>query len=305
MAPTLLTLREAAIAIVARAEGDHVAARIRRAVDAQCARCRVDRADREDVRHDVIVALLAHPARDEPEPIEVICARIAVIARNKAVDHVRGRARGPLALGDDRAEHAGPSIDDELEPTEALAHRDRMVDDLRRALAGLGESERIVLGVQARDGGPAEAQMARTTYYRMLGRAHARLRVDLRGRIAGAGLVGWLARRLAPLALPKLGALLGAVTVAVVVGVLTAPTPGRPPVRGAAASSVAIASPVTVAAAGPPVIGASSPVAAARPRSRGGASALVALRRRSSDVRRSSSPAGSRCAVYDPNPYVC
>ena len=303
MPPLLLTLREAAIAIVARADGDPVEARIRRAVDAQCARCRVDRADREDVRHDVIVALLSHPAADEPEPVEVICARIAVIARNKAVDSVRARARGPLPLADDELERAGASIDDQLEPTEALAHRDRMVADLRRALGGLGESERLVLGVQARDGGPLDAQMARTTYYRMLGQVHARLRVDLRGRIAGAGLVGWLTRRVAPLLGPKLGALLGAAAVAVAVGVLTAPSPPRPQARGAAASAVPAPASPTVSAAGPPVIRAVATTTAAR--SRGGASVRVARARAAVTVPRASPLAGSRCTVYDPNPYVC
>ena len=304
MPPTVLTLREAAIAIVARADGDPVSARVWRAVDAQCARCRIERADREDVRHDVIVALLAHPAADRREPVELVCARIAVIARNKAVDHVRARARGPLPLAQDGLERAGASLDDELEPTEAIAHRDRMVADLRRALAGLGESERIVLGVQALDGGPVDAQMARTTYYRMLGRAHARLRIDLRDRIAGAGLVGWLARRLAPLAVPKLAALLGAAAVAVAVGALTAPAPARPEARGAAASPVAAAASVAVAAAGPPVIRPRSTQSRA-PASRGGVSALVVQARAPSPARRASPQAASRCTVYDPNPYVC
>ena len=304
MRPTVLTLREAAIAIVARADGDPVSARIWRAVDAQCARCRIERADREDVRHDVIVALLAHPATDRREPVEIVCARIAVIARNKAVDHVRVRARGPLPLVQDRLERAGASLDDELEPTEAIAHRDRMVADLRRALAGLGESERIVLAVQGLDGGPVDAQMARTTYYRMLGRAHARLRIDLRDRIAGAGLVGWLARRLAPLAAPKLGALLGAAAVAVAVGALTAPGPARPEARGAVAAPVAATASVAVAAAGPPVIRARSAQSRA-PAARGGVSALVVQTRASSPARTTSAQAASRCAVYDPNPYVC
>ena len=300
----LLTLREAAIAIVAHAHGDPVEARIRRAVDAQCARCRVDRADREDVRHDVIVALLAHPAADEPEPVELICARIAVIARNKAVDSVRARARGPLPLPPEGLERAGASIDDELEPTEALAHRDRRVADLRRALGGLGESERLVLGVQARDGGPLEAEMARTTYYRMLGQAHARLRVDLRGRIAGGAAVGWLARRLAPLLGPKLGALLGAAAMAVAVGVLTAPSP-RPQARGAVAPAVATPAPPAVSAAGPPVIRAVAPTAPSPARSRGGASVPLAGPPAAAATRRTSPLARSRCTVYDPNPYVC
>ena len=167
--PPLITLREAAIALVARAHGDPLAARLTRAVDAQLARCRIDRADREDVRHDVIVALLAHPAADRAEAPEVACARIAVIARNKAVDHVRTRARQALALGDQALERAEASLDDELEPTEALAHRDRMIADLRRAVERLGTSERTVLRAAAIEGGPAEAQMARTTYYRTLG----------------------------------------------------------------------------------------------------------------------------------------
>ena len=70
------------------------ARRVRRAVQAQVRRAGVEAQDSDDVRTDVVLALLCAPAADVPLPLELVCARAAVIARNKAIDHGRRRARG-------------------------------------------------------------------------------------------------------------------------------------------------------------------------------------------------------------------
>ena len=44
------------------------------------------------------------PAADLPLPLELVCARAAVIARNKAIDLGRRSARAPIAFGDDLPE---------------------------------------------------------------------------------------------------------------------------------------------------------------------------------------------------------
>ena len=78
--------------------------RVRRAVDAQLRRAGVAAQDAGDVRTEVVLALLSSPAADLPLPLELVCARAAVIARNKAIDLGRRSARAPIAFGDDLPE---------------------------------------------------------------------------------------------------------------------------------------------------------------------------------------------------------
>lgn len=174
-------------------------ARVRRAVDAQLRRAGIETQDAGDVRTEVVLALLSAPAAHLPVPLELACARAAVIARHKAIDHGRRTARAPLAHGDDLPEppHEGTlpgSLDDGLDEVTAQAHRRRVRGDLVRALAGLDAPQRAAIGAHAEGGAARAAGLPRSTYYRALAHAQARLRADLRGRLAGLGALGDLAR---------------------------------------------------------------------------------------------------------------
>ena len=95
----------AAASMVAGDEHDPIAGRrLRHAVDAQLRRAGIAAQDAGDVRTEVVLALLSAPAGELPLPLELVCARVSAIARNKAIDCVRRGARAPLALGDDLPE---------------------------------------------------------------------------------------------------------------------------------------------------------------------------------------------------------
>src|SRR6476646_5271465 len=95
-----LSLRAAACMLAGDARDPIAGARVRRAVAAQFRRAGVEVQDAGDVRTAVVLALLGAPAPELPLPLELVCARASAIARNKAIDHGRRRARAPLALGD-------------------------------------------------------------------------------------------------------------------------------------------------------------------------------------------------------------
>src|SRR3954463_12282253 len=95
-----VSLRAAASMVAGAADGPIAGRRLRHAVDAQLRRAGIERQDAGDVRTEVVLALLAAPAGALPLPLELACARVAVIARNKAIDHGRRRARAALPLGD-------------------------------------------------------------------------------------------------------------------------------------------------------------------------------------------------------------
>jgi DNA-directed RNA polymerase specialized sigma24 family protein len=195
-----VSLRAAACMLAGDARDPVSGGRVRRAVDAQLRRAGVEPQDASDVCTEVVMALLAAPAPDFPLPLELVCARAAVIARNKAVDHGRRRARAPLALGGELPEPPPPgdrpgSLADGLDEVTAVAHRRRVRADLVRALADLDAPQRAAIGAAAEGGAARAAGLPRSTYYRALAHAQARLSSDLRGRLAGAGALGDLARR--------------------------------------------------------------------------------------------------------------
>ena len=140
--------------------------RVRGAVDAQLRRAGVAAQDAGDVRTDVVLALLSAPAADLPLPLELVCARAAVIARNKAVDLGRRSARAAIAFGDDlpepRALGERPgSLADGLDEVAAAAHRRRVRADLALALEGLDAPQRAAIAAHA-GGGAARASRAST-----------------------------------------------------------------------------------------------------------------------------------------------
>jgi DNA-directed RNA polymerase specialized sigma24 family protein len=195
-----VSLRAAACILAGDARDPVSGARVRRAVDAQLRRAGVEAQDAEDVRTEVVLALLASPAAHLPLPLELACARAAVIARNKAVDHGRRRARRPIATGGEPTESAAPgdrpgSLADGLDDVTALAHRRRVRADLVEALGRLDEPQRAAIRAHAEGGAARASGLSPSTYYRALAHAQARLSADLRGRLAGLGALGGGAAR--------------------------------------------------------------------------------------------------------------
>jgi DNA-directed RNA polymerase specialized sigma24 family protein len=195
-----LSLRAAACTLAGDARDPAADARVRSAVDAQLRRAGVAAQDADDLRTEVALALLCAPAAELPLPLELVCARAAAIARHKAIDHGRRRARAPLALGDALPEppDAGArpgSLADGLDEVAATAHRRRVRADLVLALDGLEPAQRAAIRAHADGGAARAAGLPRSTYYRVLAHAQARLRSDLRGRLAGLGALGGVVQR--------------------------------------------------------------------------------------------------------------
>jgi hypothetical protein len=175
-------------------------ARVRGAVDAQLRRAGVEAQDSGDVRTEVVLALLCAAAGELPLPLELVCARASAIARHKAIDHGRRRARAPLAFGDALPEPAEDgarpgSLADGLDEVTATAHRRRVRADLVLALDRLDAPQRAAIGAHAEGGAARAAGLPRSTYYRVLAHAQARLRSDLRDRLAGLGALGGVLQR--------------------------------------------------------------------------------------------------------------
>ena len=194
-----VSLRAAACMLAGDVRDPVAGERVRRAVDAQLRRAGVAAQDAGDVRTDVVLALLSSPAADLRLPLELVCARAAVIARNKAIDLGRRSVRAPIAFGDDLPEPrpAGErpgSLADGLDDVAAAAHRRQVRADLARALDALDAPQRAAIGAHVGGGAARASGLPRSTYYRALGHAQARLRSDLRGRLAGLGALGDFAR---------------------------------------------------------------------------------------------------------------
>ena len=282
--------------------------RVRRAVDQQLRRAGVEAQDSDDVRTEVVLALLCAPAGELPLPLELVCARASAIARHKAIDHGRRRARAPLAFGDalpePAVEGARPgSLADGLDEVTAVAHGRRVRADLVLALDRLDAPQRAAIVAHAEGGAARAAGLPRSTYYRVLAHAQARLRSDLRGRLTGIGALGGVAQR-AREVLQHVEAVHGAaaaataavaVTAAVVLGVHDERAHRLPP---AVAVVAAVSHGGRVAAV---------PVTVTR-----GAPAAPALRQRALPpaiaparaAAPASSPASSSC-TYDPSTYDC
>ena len=297
----------AAAAMVAGETHDPIAGRrLRRAVDAQLRRAGVEAQDAGDVRTEVVLALLGAPAADLPLPLELTCARISAIARNKAIDHARRRARAPLALGDrvpgapQPAATAG-ALADGLDDVVAAAHVRRVRADLAAALARLDAPQRAAISAHAEGGAARAAGLPRSTYYRALGHAQALLQGDLRGRLTGLGALGGIVQRAREVLahVEAVHAAAAATTAAVAISAAVAVS-----VHDEVAQQLVRAVPVVQVAGGrvqPP------PHAARRPRAlRGG----VAVRTAATGPRSASAhpPPATPCPTsssYDPSTYDC
>jgi DNA-directed RNA polymerase specialized sigma24 family protein len=195
-----VSLRAAAAMVAGDAHDPVAGRRLRHAVDAQLRRAGIAAQDAGDVRTEVVLALLSAPDGELPLPLELVCARVAAIARNKAIDCVRRRARAPLALGDDLPEPPQPaaetgSLADGLDDVAAAAHVRRVRADLLTALARLDAPQRAAISAHAGGGAARAAGLPRSTYYRALGHAQALLQGDLRGRLACLGALGGITQR--------------------------------------------------------------------------------------------------------------
>lgn len=300
-----VSLRAAACMLAGDARDPVAGARVRRAVDAQLRRAGVDAQDADDVRTDVMLALLGSPAAELLLPLELACARAAVIARNKAVDHGRRQARRPLVIAGDRPEPqaAGErpgSLADGLDDVTALAHRRRVRADLVGALARLDAPQRAAIRAHAEGGSAGAAGLPRSTYYRALAGAQARLSADLRGRLAGLAAVGGGAARWARDAFSHIEASHAVAAAATAAVAITAAVALSLP--GDAAHE---ARPVPAQASGGRAAGLPAAVPAARPhRTRAPLpvqpSATTTSRPVPASPRRSAAP-----CIYDPSTYDC
>ena len=309
-----VSLRAAACMLAGDARDPVAGERVRRAVDAQLRRAGVEAQDRDDVRTDVVLALLCAPAADVPLPLELVCARAAVIARNKAIDHGRRRSRAPLALGDALPEPEQPdvrpgSLADGLDEVAALAHRRNVRADLLRALDRLDAPQRAAISAHAEGRAAHAAGLPRSTYYRVLARAQARLRSDLRGRLAGIGALGGIAQR-AREALQHIEAVHGAAAAATAAVAVTAAVvlgghdegARRPVSPAAVVAAVAVGGRVAPAPAPAPVVR-SSPVA--RPPRPAATTPVPAPSPPRATASVASATPTPRSCTYDPSTYDC
>jgi DNA-directed RNA polymerase specialized sigma24 family protein len=195
-----VSLRAAASMVAGDTHDPIAGQRVRRAVDLQLRRAGIEPQDAADVRTEVVLALLSAPAPGLPLPLDLVCARASAIARNKAIDHGRRRARAPIALGDALPEPPQParspgSLADGLDDVAAAAHTRQVQADLAAALARLDAPQRAAISAHAQGGAARAAGLPRSTYYRALGHAQSLLQSDLRGRLAGIGALGGITQR--------------------------------------------------------------------------------------------------------------
>ena len=307
-----LSLRAAACALAGDARDPVASGRVRAAVDAQLRRAGVEAQDADDVRTEVALALLCAPAAELGLPLELVCARAAAIARNKAIDHGRRRARAPLALGDALPEPTAPgarpgSLADGLDDVAATAHRRRVRADLVLALGRLDAPQRAAIGAHAEGGAAPAAGLPRSTYYRVLAQAQARLSGDLRGRLTGLGALGGVVQRARELFqhVEAAHAAAAAATAAVAVTaavVLSVHDERAHPLPARAAVVAAVASGGRVAAAPAPVVrGAPAARTHARPAIAPALAAATATR----NPRAASDAAAPSPCTYDPSSYDC
>jgi len=184
--PTELTLAEAALLL---ASGRGIAGRrLQQAVESQLSRRDVAHADRDDVRADVGFALLVSP-RSGRISLDAACAHVAVVARNKAVDHHRRRRRElPASAAPEHvAVPLAGSLARDLDAVSGEVHRRDVSDALVRLVRELPPSERRALTATATGAGHAGSGLGRSTHYRALDRARLRLTATVRSRVA-AGL---------------------------------------------------------------------------------------------------------------------
>jgi DNA-directed RNA polymerase specialized sigma24 family protein len=192
-AATPLTLAEAAVLL---SSGTGVAGRrLRATVESQLARRGVSFADRDDVRAEVSLSLLVSPRR-EALGLDAVCALVAVLARNKAVDHHRRRRReAPADLPDRAAESPDGTLQRDLDAVSGEVHRRDVSRALVELVRELPSRERRALTATATGTGFAGSGLGRSSHYRALDRARLRLSAAVRSRVAaGLALPALLAR---------------------------------------------------------------------------------------------------------------
>ena len=300
-----VSLRAAASMVAGDTHDPIAGQRVRRAVDLQLRRAGVEPQDAGDVRTEVVLALLSAAAPGLPLPLDLVCARASAIARNKAIDHGRRRARAPIAFGDALPEPPQPatepgSLADGLDDVAAAAHLRRVRVDLVRALGRLDEPQRAAISAHAGGGAARAAGLPRSTYYRALGHAQTLLQSDLRGRLAGLGALGGITQRAREVFahVEAVHAAAAAATAAVAISAAVVLT-----VHDEAAHHFERSTPVVQIAGGrvqPP------PVAGPAPRALGQRVAVVAVKPGATAGRRV--PPAKPCPTsssYDPSTYDC
>jgi hypothetical protein len=188
----------------------------------------------------------------------------------------------------------------------AAAHRHRVRADLAHALARLDPPQRAAIQAHAEGGAARAAGLPRSTYYRVLAHAQARMSGDLRGRLTGLGALGGVMQRARELFqhVEAAHAAAAAATAAVAVSaavVLGAPDERAHPLASPASVIAVVANGGRAAAASVPVVP-SAPVRA-RPQPPTAAPPTPAT-----TVRRVSAAASSAVpatCTYDPSTYDC
>ena len=265
------------------------------------------------MRTEVALALLGAPAPELLLPLELVCAAPRRSPATRPSTTAARRARAPLALGDELPEAADAgvapgSLADGLDDVIATAHRRRVRADLVLALARLDAPQRAAISAHAEGGAARAAGLPRSTYYRMLAHAQARLSGDLRGRLAGIGALGGLVQR-AREVFQHVEAVHGAAAAATAAVAVTAAV-----VLGVHDERAhRFASPVAAVASG----GRVAPAPAGRPRDARDPPAPSAHARAPAGARRPPRPArrrprprlprlsSSSTCTYDPSTYDC
>jgi hypothetical protein len=181
---TTLSLAEAAV-LLSSGRGS-AGARLQQTVEAQLARREVLGADRDDVRADVAFALLVS-GRSDRMTLDAACAHVALVARNKAVDHHRRRRHeSPAEVAYERIEvPVVGTLARDLDIVSGEVHRRDVSRALGTLVQALPPSERLALGASATGTGSLGSGLGRSSHYRALGRARLRLSASVRSRIAG------------------------------------------------------------------------------------------------------------------------
>jgi hypothetical protein len=184
--PTTLTLADAAV-LLSSGHGA-IGQRLLRTVESQLERRGVPTADRDDVRADVAYALLTS-ARPESLTLDLACAHIALLSRNKAVDlHRRRRREAPDAAIAERPDDAPDGmLQRDLDAVSGEVHRRAVTRELVAMVRELPTAERQALAATAAGAGHLGSGLARSSHYRALDRARLRLTAIVRSRVA-AGL---------------------------------------------------------------------------------------------------------------------
>jgi hypothetical protein len=184
--PTTLTLADAAV-LLSSGQGA-IGQRLFQTVESQLERRRVASADRDDVRADVAYALLTSP-RPEALTLDLACAHVALVSRNKAVDlHRRRRREAPdVSITEHAAAASDELLQRDLDAVSGEAHRRAVSRELVELVRGLPSPERRALTATATGAGHLGSGLGRSSHYRALERARLRLTAVVRSRVA-AGL---------------------------------------------------------------------------------------------------------------------